>query len=57
MEATLATMEEETATEANTGKFSEMSQKTLEDSMARTRDELEGAKAQKDFAKCIDLQV
>lgn len=59
MEAKIKAMkeEEETGADARSGSFSEMSQKELEDSMAKTRDELEAAKAQKDFAKCMELQV
>lgn len=57
MEARIKTMEEEADAEVNTGSFSEMAQKELEDFATKTREELETAKAQKDFAKCIELQV
>lgn len=57
MEAKIKEMEEEADAEVNTGSFSEMSQKELEDFATKTREELETAKTQKDFAKCIELQV
>ena len=57
MEAKIKAMEEEADAEVNTGKFSEMSQTELEDFATKTREELETAKTQKDFAKCIELQV
>lgn len=59
MEAKLQTMEEEAKANGTKmgGKFSEMSQKELEDAMAETRDDLEAAKAMREFNECIDLQV
>lgn len=57
MEAKIKAMEEEADAEVNTGSLSEMSHKDLEDLATKTTGELEVAKAQKDFAKCIDLQV
>lgn len=60
MEAKIQSMEEEkkkSPAGGSGGNFSEMSQKELQDSMAKTRDELEAFKAQKDFAKCMELQV
>lgn len=62
MEERVKAMEEEKATadtqEAGSGgKFSEMSPKEIEELMGKTREELEVAKAKKNFVKCIELQV
>lgn len=57
MEVKLKTMEDEVEAEKQDESFSSMSQKDLEDSMAQTKEELEEAKAQKAFEKCIELQV
>lgn len=64
MEEAIATMEDEKARaesqdgqEGAGGKFSEMSPKELDDLTTKTREELEAAKAKKDFVKCMELQV
>ena len=57
MEDKIKAMEEEAEAEKQDGSFSAMSQRELEESMAKTREELEAAKAQKAFDKCIELQV
>ena len=59
MEDKIKAMEEEDEAEKQDGSFSAMSQsqRELEESMAKTREELEAAKAQKAFDKCIELQV
>lgn len=57
MEVKIKTMEENSEEEGSAGSLSDLSQKDLEDAMAKTKDELEAAKAEKAFAKCMELQV
>ena len=57
MEDKIKAMEEETEAEKQDGSFSAMSQRELEESMAKAREALEAAKAQKAFDTCIELQV
>lgn len=57
MEEKIKVIEEETEAEISQGALKDLSQKELEDKMAGTRDELEEAKSNKEFAKCSDLQV
>ena len=57
MEEKIKVIEEEVGAEKSQGALKDLSQKELEDKMAATRDELEEAKSNKEFAKCSDLQV
>lgn len=57
MEEKIKVIEEEVGADKSQGALKDLSQKELEDKMAATRDELEEAKSNKEFAKCSDLQV
>jgi len=57
MEEKIKVIEEAVEAEKSQGALRDLSQKELEDKMAVCREELEEAKAAKEFAKCIDLQV
>lgn len=57
MEKAIKAIEEEVEAEKSQEAVTAMSQKELDDSISSTKDELEKAKAAKEFTKCIDLQV
>lgn len=57
MEEKIKVIEEAVEAEKSQGALRDLSQKELEDKMAVCREELEEAKAAKEYAKCSDLQV